>query len=370
MKFLCIECDEAMKLTETQAPDGSGSLRVLFACPRCGRSVAMLTNPWETEMVSSLGVRIGPSGDAATAAIAAAGSTVAGSTTAAAPPATAAEAPAAGGSRCPFSGVVREMEEQRAAAASGPAVDRRGARAPAGHPRLRAPDGAPGRRALRHLQRLRGGRPPGARRGAAALRDVGPDSPCVALLRAPTARHLRRSSLLASSTCLQHASGALRSGSTDLPHPRRSRYGRSWRLRAVADDVPPPRRARRLRPPVRGGFRGGSGRRGAAGGGAPRRRLEPHPALQPGLRPLLHRRRAVARRRRRADHRRGAAHQRRDPGAQPVADVRPLRRRAVAARRPRGDRRPRQGGRRHGGGRHQRHRPDGGAHRRRCRRPG
>lgn len=127
MKFLCIECDEAMKLTETQAPDGSGSLRVLFACPRCGRSVAMLTNPWETEMVSSLGVRIGPSGDAATAAVAAAGSTAAGSTaaaappaTAAAPPATTAEAPAAGGSRCPFSGVVREMEEQRAAAAGGP----------------------------------------------------------------------------------------------------------------------------------------------------------------------------------------------------------------------------------------------------------
>ena len=126
MKFLCIECDEAMKLTETQAPDGSGSLRVLFGCPRCGRAVAMLTNPWETEMVSSLGVRIGPAVPAGGAAAGAGGEKAAGPAMNGAAGGGAAQAgeagaPAAvGGSRCPFSGVVREMEEQRTAAASGP----------------------------------------------------------------------------------------------------------------------------------------------------------------------------------------------------------------------------------------------------------
>lgn len=81
MKFLCVECDEPMKLRETRSPDDSGSLTVRFGCPSCGRDVAMLTNPWETELVSSLGVKIGPSGE-----------------------------PEDSLSRCPFSGVVREME--------------------------------------------------------------------------------------------------------------------------------------------------------------------------------------------------------------------------------------------------------------------
>jgi len=81
MKFLCVECDEPMKLHETRAPDDSGSLSVRFGCPSCGRDIAMLTNPWETEVVSSLGVKIGPSGEPEEAA-----------------------------SRCPFSGVVQEMQ--------------------------------------------------------------------------------------------------------------------------------------------------------------------------------------------------------------------------------------------------------------------
>lgn len=95
MKFLCVECDEAMKLNQTRPPDAAGSLTVLFGCPSCGRSIAMLTNPWETEMVSSLGVKIGPDADPETAEAA---------------------------SRCPFSGMVKEMEEQRAdpAAPAGP----------------------------------------------------------------------------------------------------------------------------------------------------------------------------------------------------------------------------------------------------------
>jgi hypothetical protein len=95
MKFLCVACDQPMKL-ESVERTGGGSLTVLYACPTCGQRTAMLTNPLETEMVSSLGVKIGP-----------------------APAATSAAEPAV--SRCPFSGVVREMEETRAAAPEEPA---------------------------------------------------------------------------------------------------------------------------------------------------------------------------------------------------------------------------------------------------------
>jgi hypothetical protein len=87
MRFLCVTCEEPMKLTRTAPPDAAGSLSVLFTCPACDHQIAMLTHALETEMVSSLGVRIGP-------ADAAEGAATEGAT-----------------SRCPFSGVVREMEE-------------------------------------------------------------------------------------------------------------------------------------------------------------------------------------------------------------------------------------------------------------------
>jgi Proto-chlorophyllide reductase 57 kD subunit len=58
MKFLCIACDEAMRLTSTAGPD-EGSLTVTFACPACHHRVAMLTNPWETQLVRTLGVKVG-----------------------------------------------------------------------------------------------------------------------------------------------------------------------------------------------------------------------------------------------------------------------------------------------------------------------
>jgi hypothetical protein len=38
---------------------GDGTLAATFKCPKCGRVVAMLTNPMETQLVSSLGVEIG-----------------------------------------------------------------------------------------------------------------------------------------------------------------------------------------------------------------------------------------------------------------------------------------------------------------------
>ena len=64
MKFLCVPCDSPMKL-QTVAPPERGSLSVVYSCPECGYEIAMLTNAYETQIVQSLGVRIGP--DAASA---------------------------------------------------------------------------------------------------------------------------------------------------------------------------------------------------------------------------------------------------------------------------------------------------------------
>jgi len=58
MKFLCLDCDAPMKLSRTEGPD-EGSLSVTFRCPECGFRVAMLTNPFETQLVRSLGVKVG-----------------------------------------------------------------------------------------------------------------------------------------------------------------------------------------------------------------------------------------------------------------------------------------------------------------------
>jgi Proto-chlorophyllide reductase 57 kD subunit len=59
MKFLCVPCNSPMKLQTVGPPEG-GSLSVVFSCPECGYEMAMLTNPYETQLVQSLGVRIGP----------------------------------------------------------------------------------------------------------------------------------------------------------------------------------------------------------------------------------------------------------------------------------------------------------------------
>ena len=61
MKFLCVSCDEPMKLAEARPPE-RGSLTVVYRCPHCSHEIAMLTNPYETQVVGSLGVEIG--GDA------------------------------------------------------------------------------------------------------------------------------------------------------------------------------------------------------------------------------------------------------------------------------------------------------------------
>jgi len=70
MKFLCVPCDSPMKL-QTVAPPERGSLSIVYSCPECGYEIAMLTNAYETQVVQSLGVRIGPDmGEGASASLA------------------------------------------------------------------------------------------------------------------------------------------------------------------------------------------------------------------------------------------------------------------------------------------------------------
>ena len=64
MKFLCVPCDSPMKLQSVGPPE-RGSLSVVYSCPECGYEMAMLTNAYETQVVQSLGVRIGPAESAA-----------------------------------------------------------------------------------------------------------------------------------------------------------------------------------------------------------------------------------------------------------------------------------------------------------------
>ena len=87
MKFLCVPCDSPMKL-QTVGPPERGSLSVVYSCPECGYEMAMLTNAYETQVVQSLGVRIGPAD-----ASAAAGTSTTGSANAA-------------GAKCPFSAMI------------------------------------------------------------------------------------------------------------------------------------------------------------------------------------------------------------------------------------------------------------------------
>jgi hypothetical protein len=58
VKFLCLRCDEAMAFAERQLP-GDGTMAAVFTCGDCGHEIAMLTNPMETQLVSSMGVKVG-----------------------------------------------------------------------------------------------------------------------------------------------------------------------------------------------------------------------------------------------------------------------------------------------------------------------
>ena len=82
MKFLCVPCDQPMKLLETRGPE-AGSISLIYSCGACGYEFAMLTNPHETQVVGSLGIRIGADGERES-----------------------------GESKCPFTGIVREMTDE------------------------------------------------------------------------------------------------------------------------------------------------------------------------------------------------------------------------------------------------------------------
>jgi hypothetical protein len=84
MKFLCVPCDTPMKL-QTVGPPERGSLSIVYSCPACGYEMAMLTNAYETQVVQSLGVKIGPEG----------------------------ERTASGTSGCPFTAMIPGAEETR-----------------------------------------------------------------------------------------------------------------------------------------------------------------------------------------------------------------------------------------------------------------
>jgi hypothetical protein len=58
VKFLCIDCDAQMTFEERREP-GDGTFAASFSCPSCSHRVAMLANPMETQLVGSLGVKIG-----------------------------------------------------------------------------------------------------------------------------------------------------------------------------------------------------------------------------------------------------------------------------------------------------------------------
>ena len=99
MKFLCVECDEAMTLREARGPD-NGSMTVVFGCPACGRQTAMLTNQMETQVVRSLGVKIGGR-EVPPEPMEMLRSSLKGSASS-----------SAGASRCPFTGMVDDAFQQ------------------------------------------------------------------------------------------------------------------------------------------------------------------------------------------------------------------------------------------------------------------
>lgn len=116
MKFLCVECDQPMTLDRTLTPD-EGSLTVVFSCPKCGKETAMLTNNMETQMVRSLGVKIGgrttPAEPMETVREGLAQGSMVPDASEARPQAM---FPAAGsGSKCPFTGVVADAYEKHGA---------------------------------------------------------------------------------------------------------------------------------------------------------------------------------------------------------------------------------------------------------------
>lgn len=58
MKFVCLNCETYMNLEKVEKPE-EGSLGVFFACPSCSAKFSMVTNAGETNMMNSLGLKLG-----------------------------------------------------------------------------------------------------------------------------------------------------------------------------------------------------------------------------------------------------------------------------------------------------------------------
>lgn len=58
MKFVCLNCETYMNFEKVEKP-GEDSLGVFFGCPSCHAKFSMVTNAGETQMVNSLGVKLG-----------------------------------------------------------------------------------------------------------------------------------------------------------------------------------------------------------------------------------------------------------------------------------------------------------------------
>lgn len=121
MKFVCLNCETYMNIEKVEKP-GEGSLGVFFGCPSCNAKFSMVTNSGETNMMNSLGLKLGARSEAAASfeglrALAGTGSGQPGPAvktqmesgaslpTASASPAKAGEK----ASGCPFSAMVAEM---------------------------------------------------------------------------------------------------------------------------------------------------------------------------------------------------------------------------------------------------------------------
>jgi hypothetical protein len=127
MKFVCLNCETYMNFEKVEKP-GEGSLGVFFGCPSCGAKFSMVTNPGETQMVASLGVKLGgrpapaepfemTRGTLKDEAVAGSGAMAAylnekiqgGQSTTAKPAAPPSKEGEKSGSGCPFSAMVAEM---------------------------------------------------------------------------------------------------------------------------------------------------------------------------------------------------------------------------------------------------------------------
>jgi len=77
MKFLCIPCDSQMETqTDGIMPKEAKNISLKFKCKKCGHMIAMLTNKFETEFVSKIGVEAGGKSDLADTPLAMVGSSL------------------------------------------------------------------------------------------------------------------------------------------------------------------------------------------------------------------------------------------------------------------------------------------------------